>query len=662
MSSPTLLVFFILLSAHCLLSSSPSSNGFSPPLLIQPCEAIVSTSNNNNNNHHNNNQRVDIPSPNEFPALLGTDFAYTQQTPLGGLTDAREYADGALATQKLVAAPMIPIDRQMWVGIDTRTAYFGNQFGGEKIERISQLLQTGMRRLVIDLWWDGTGLGWQLCPRFKRDASQLVKVMTALEQGQKDGEEVLQNQDMERNQTEPTAAGGVMQEATVEREGSSPTFSSSTSAANASPMQKRDSRYTKSEEHDPSGKNGSRSRIGNKETSYKDDDRVTGESRKNLHLPRGRSTGHEWFRKKQPPRRPPIKTHGAHEGTRHSSKDSNNNAPTDVRGASRKGGGAEASSLHDYHGRLHGLAMSKGKVNSYDKSDATDTTVDGITCSTGEDVVILLQRLAKWMKDTDDTEFEDVLLIVLNLNELGNQSLGSRPPSQQPPTPSPSPVPPATNSTGTASPVPVDPSNYISPNTNKTIKALLPNMISLKELFTDAFSHLIYSPPLLQMDRDDLKANWWRSGRVGLDYYNTTTDPATGRIQAPTGWPTSDYLTELTGRRILVGIGANRLSANTTYNVTDDFTTLYAPGTLGPSMINGSLLHISSALDPGRCSSPVPGVAMVQTGSEANMPLEDSSKDDGDLVTANVTWSFASMSDGDLSPWSFSSGQLAVSF
>ncbi|KAF9342527.1 hypothetical protein BGX34_008012, partial [Mortierella sp. NVP85] len=201
--------------------------------------------------------------------------------------------------------------------------------------------------------------------------------------------------------------------------------------------------------------------------------------------------------------------------------------------------------------------------------------------------------------------------------------------------------PPATNSTSTAPPVLADPSNYISPNTNKTIKALLPNMISLKELFTDAFSHLIYSPPQLQMDRDDLKASWWRSGRVGLDYYNTTTDPATGRIQAPTGWPTSDYLTEVIGRRILVGIGANRLSANTTYNVTDDFTTLYAPGTLGPSMTNGSLLHISSALKPGRCSSPAPGVAMVQTGSEANMPLEDSSKDDGDPVTTNLTWSFA---------------------
>ncbi|KAG0371401.1 hypothetical protein BGZ54_000028 [Gamsiella multidivaricata] len=367
---------------------------------------------------------------------------------------------------------------------------------------------------------------------------------------------------------------------------------------------------------------------------------------------RTRQNAREWYRKKKPHQRPAIKPKGLGAIQAPRAKEDNKTA-SGVEQDSR----IELKSSLEQRGRLHRLAMSKGLVSSYNQSNAIDKTVDGITCSTGEDVVMLLQALQSWIQQTTESELEDVLLIVLNLNQLGNNSLGSRLPSG-----SPTPTPPI-NGTNTTI-IPVSDEDFfkalVSPNTNKTIKALLPNMISLRELFMDAFPSLIYSPAQLQTDRMDLRSTWWSDSRVGLDYYNTTTDPATGKIQAPTGWPTSSYLTEVIKRRIVIGIGANNLQTNTSYNITDDFTTLYEPGILGPSMTNSSLLRISSAFASDQCDYPVPGVMMTRTGSEENTTRITDGRNSSGPITMNVTWSFSSVSDGDLLPWSFTSGQLAV--
>ncbi|KAF9961166.1 hypothetical protein BGZ65_011151 [Modicella reniformis] len=631
----------------------------------------------------NTNQRVDTPSPDDVPLLTGTDFAYTQQTPLGGLTDAREYADGALATQKLLAAPIIPIDRQMWVGVDTRMAYFGNNFGGEKIAKVPELLQSGMRRLVIDLWWDGAGLGWQMCPRLKRDGGQLSTIMMALDREHKDLEAALQIQGMGKNQavaqeethSEPMDQPRPQPELSQPSSSSSSTISFTPSFPRESPAaskHKRNSRYTNSNEDQQMGSSYGRARdkyprsphtahdngfsTGRRASDKKD--HVVGASQRGLRRQQNR-TGHEWFRRKRTPRRPPVKTIGLGANQARRNKDVTRSASESLLGDR-----AQLNPSYERYGRLHQLGVSS-IVSSYDKSTATDKTVDGITCSTGDDVVMLLQGLGTWMEQTSENELEDVLLIILNLNELGNNSLGSRPLPQQPPTSSSSPMPLTSGINATAYSAATSSKgnedsfrSFVSLNTNKAVKALLPNIISLKELFTEAFPFLIYNPTLLEMDRADLQASWWNSGPVGLDYYNTTTNPATGRIQAPTGWPTSSYLTEVIKRRIIIGIGANRLSANTTYNVTDDFTTLYAPEVLGPTMTNSSLLRISPALNLDHCNFLTPEVAMVPTGTEASTSLDDSSRNNSESVM-DVTWSFVSMSDSDLSPWSYASGQLA---
>ncbi|KAG0350499.1 hypothetical protein BG005_009943 [Podila minutissima] len=295
-------------------------------------------------------------------------------------------------------------------------------------------------------------------------------------------------------------------------------------------------------------------------------------------------------------------------------------------------------------------------MSAYDKAKSADQTVDGITCSTGEDVVMLLETIQSWIQQSSKEELEDVIVLVLNLNELTNSSLGSR-------TPSPPPTPPPTANHTTAAPMLSNEEFFAmvqSPNTNNTIKAALPNMISLKEIFLDTFKFMIYSPYQLESDRQDLKATWWKSGPVGIDYYNTTVDPVTGRTQTTTGWPTSDYLTDVINRRIIVGFGANNLKLNTTYNIADDFTTIYRPGFLGPSMINSSLIKITSSLNREQCNFPMPGMMMQPTGREENWTsIQEQKKNLTESITTEVSWSFASMSDANSAPWTYSTGQLA---
>ncbi|KAG0044783.1 hypothetical protein BGZ83_009932 [Gryganskiella cystojenkinii] len=640
--SPALLVFFILLALNCLLSSLYSCSSTSGSLTkatglltpvsfwIQPVSASRVMS---------SNQRVDSPSADDFPPLTGLGFTFTSQTPLGALKDPQTYLEGALATQKLIAAPLIPIDRQQWTGIDTRTAYFANDFGANKIDGVPKLLQAGMRRLVLDLWWDSQGLGWQLCPRLKRDGTQVSKVHAALEQGELAPPPTLELKRMGANQAAPIAPElqrmGNNQATTREflQEEENQVFETDDGAWSGGgeeepsrlgevPMTNFHKRHVsaesapRKEHHD---------RKAQKSTPSRQTINKTGSSRVK-----------EWFHKKKPRRKPAIKL-----------KDPNmvQTNKSEVNGSEPQVIGLSPHDIQIPRRRARQrLAMNKGVVSTYDKSSAVDTTVDGITCSTGEDIVMLLQGLQTWIQQTVEPELEDVLLIILNLNEFNNNSLGIRPPAP----------PPAANTSSTTIPI------MISPNTNNSIKALVPNLISLKQLFLDAFDSQIYSPTLLELDREDLESSWWRSGPVGQDYYNTTTDPMTGKVKATTGWPTSLYLRDVIKRRVVVGIGANNLNSSSTYNITDDYTTIHRSGALGPSMANSSLLHISSALTQQQCSFPQTGVMMLPTGTEENLTAIASARNSSDSITSQVSWGFSSMSDSNLLPWSYSSGRLAT--
>lgn len=594
-SSPALLVFFFFLALNCLSSSLRSSlpssistsSGLATFSILQPCLAARNI---------NPNQRVDAPSPGSYPPLEGPDFAFTPHTPLGNLHDPREYADGALATQKLVAARLIPVDRQLWPGVDTRAVYFGNNFGGEKIANVSQLLQAGMRRLVLDLWWDSADLGWQLCPRIKRNGAQLSTVRLALENMEMTDELQLKGMGLPDSQV-------LRAQDLPDREplGALDTFSK----VSGTPKVERRSE----KEETPKVTNGKKS---TKEPAPTDP------------IP-------EWYLRRRPHHRSPPIRPKAMGGRHHKSPP----PPTPIN-------------------RVATEPHRGGMISAYDKATSSDQTVDGITCSTGEDIDMLLQTLKSWTQQSTEDELEDVFVLILNLNELTNTSLGSRTPS--------TPTPPSNQTT--AAPM-LSNEEYFSmlqsPNTNHTIKAALPNTISLKQLFMNVFSSEIYTPIRLEEDRQDLFASWWKAGLVGLDYYNTTVDPVTGRTQTAKGWPTSFFLTETIERRIMVGIGANNLKLNTTYNITDDFTTIYPPGVLG-SMANSSLIKVTSSLNRDKCNFPMPGMMMMPTGQEENITwIQDQKNNLTESITTELSWSFASMSDSNSAPWTFSTGQLAVS-
>ncbi|KAF8941245.1 hypothetical protein BGZ47_007456 [Haplosporangium gracile] len=739
--SPSLLLFFILLSLNCLFSSlsSPSSGTSLSPssfFLLQPCDA--------NPRDNDKNQRVDAPSPDDFPPLQGPNFAFTSQTPLGNLSEPREYADGALATQKLIADPLIPINRQLWTGIDTRTAYFKNDFGYDKISRVPELLQAGMRRLVLDLWWDSAALGWQLCPRLIRNTTEnpLTALRLALEQEQEriravsgaggtTDDSLLQLQDLGNvtSAVEATAeefeqesrqgeqeqqdrvAEGITAEELKQKQGKqeqqdriaegvlpafqpsasllSPSaaalpslsvidsFSSSTSSRERSTeegldthptMRKRVSSPKNKSRNSPtltSGDNNNNNntesnhsnRINNTNNNKKTTAAVTGEKGAEFKDRSKGSRGREWFHNKRQPVRPPIKPETSEIDYQHKQP-----MASDATESINRSVSGYAASHHPHRGAPPRLAMSKGVVASYNPlaAGAVDQTVDGITCSSGEDIVLLLQALENWIELTRPKELEDVILIILNLNELNNNSLGSRPT-----TPTPTTITPAPPGAAPSTTPPISNAEFfghiISPNTNGTINELAATkLVSLRQLFNDAFPQSIYTPNLLELDRADIEAGWWKDGPVGLDYYNTTRNPTTNKLEAPTGWPTSLYLRKEAKRRIVIGIGANKLAANTTYNITDDYQTFHQQTAMGPSMTNSSLLRVSSTLNQDTCSLPVPGVMMYPTGSEEDFNQLAALKGIGGLNTNDVTWSFASMSDNDTLPWAFLSGRVVT--
>ncbi|KAF9439126.1 hypothetical protein BGZ76_011364 [Entomortierella beljakovae] len=644
--NPNLVVLFTLLSLHCLftlLSSSSSSSTHS--YFIQPCEAVIS--------NENSNHRADTPSYENFPKLEGADFNYTQQTPLGSIEDPREFANGALSTQKLIAAPIIPINRQSWTGVDTRTAYFGNNFGGDKISKVPELLQAGMRQLIIDLWWDGAGVGWQLCPRVNRDVGPLASIRQTFEQEQKDLDASLHLQGMGNNQVLsqelPQPYSPLISHYKPEHS-MHKHRNQSHHRINNNPGQDEPEQHDKKDfvkrgisetviDHQQQQQQQQQNQQHNRKNKNNKKDSKPKADRQNL--PSKGPRKNEWFKKKRPQRHA-IKPKGVAAEQARRIKDDSKLA-------------SSLKSDQEHKGGIHRLVLNKGRVSSYDVSNSFDQTVDGITCSTGEDIVMLLQGIQTWIQQTSDPKFQDILSIMLNLNEIGNNSLGSRPPSN--------------NDTVSGiivndTSVPVSNDEFFgslsSPNTNPILKALVPNIVSLKDLFVDAFPSLVYSPTHLEADRSDLMATWWKNSRVGLDYYNTTTDPNTGKLTAPTGWPTSSYLTDTIKRRIIVGIRSINLSSNTTYNVTDDFTTLYAPGALGPSMTNSSLIKFTSSLDLNSCSTPMPGIEMVPTGTEISNH-ENITRNEDTEGPSKVSWTFSSMSDADSLPWTYSSGQLATS-
>ncbi|KAG0260272.1 hypothetical protein DFQ27_003629 [Actinomortierella ambigua] len=641
-------------------------------------------------------QRVDTPSLDDTTYLMvGQEYGFTNKTPVVNSSGPREYVDGVLATQKVIAAPIIPIDRQLWPGVDATRSYFGRgkgtntgkdpiDYGKQRMEAIPNVLRAGMRKLVLDLWWDPVALGWQICPRINRDARTPHALAVALAMQQRLGAE-------ENTSKNANGAASLLQPLESQpspqhyREGQSE--AQPTDALNVPEVEAKESR----------------SKVAGAGTSRMDSIKGVPEEAPVDNLSQQPRLAHRRFlsslsslfkraadkvglseakaeddakRGLRNPRslQPRI-------GRRHDqdTPSATSTAPSET---------SNSASFRDLSGQtarhlLHTperLAMGRSRVSTYDSSLDTDKTVDGITCSTGQDLAIVLQALQSWLLQTSDDELVDILLVIINLNELSTgstrpETLIPQPTASQSSSPSatgPTLTPPEPSTSGgtlvgdnfSSVPVP-DLSSVISPNTNATIMAVLPNMISLRHTLEDAFPHAIYSPVQLQLDRSNLNVSWWKEGPVGLDYYNTTMDPDSHIVTTSTGWPTSKYLTDVLKTRVVVGFGNVNLSSNSTYNITDDLGLIFAPGLLegmqpssegsrptsGNSSASG-LLKFSPSLDSNHCSRPVPGVLMKPTGAEGNWTQLAEDEHDAN-VQYRLRWGFANLADSSDTPWTY---------
>ncbi|KAF9160524.1 hypothetical protein DFQ26_005422 [Actinomortierella ambigua] len=662
-------------------------NAISPSSFPPPCSA---------SRKGGEDQRVDTPSLDDTTYLMvGQEYGFTNKTPVVNSPGPREYVDGVLATQKVIAAPIIPINRQLWPGVDATRSYFGRgkgtntgkdpiDYGKQRMEAIPNVLRAGMRKLVLDLWWDPVALGWQICPRINRDARTPHALAVALAMQQRLGAEentsknangaapllqplesqsspqhyregqseaqptdALNAPEVEAEESRSKVAGagtsrmdsikGVPEEAPVDNLSQQPRLAHRRFLSSLSSLFKR-----------------AADKVGLSEAKAEDD------AKRGLRNPR--------------PLQPRI-------GRRHDqdTPSATSTAPSET---------SNSASFRDLSGqtarhRLHTperLAMGRSRVSTYDSSLDTDKTVDGITCSTGQDLAIVLQALQSWLLQTSDDELVDILLVIINLNELSTgstrpETLIPQPTASQSSSPSatgPTLTPPEPSTSGgtlvgdnfSSVPVP-DLSSVISPNTNATIMAVLPNMISLRHTLEDAFPHAIYSPVQLQLDRSNLNVSWWKEGPVGLDYYNTTMDPDSHIVTTSTGWPTSKYLTDVLKTRVVVGFGNVNLSSNSTYNITDDLGLIFAPGLLegmqpssegsrptsGNSSASG-LLKFSPSLDSNHCSRPMPGVLMKPTGAEGNWTQLAEDEHDAN-VQYRLRWGFANLADSSDTPWTY---------
>ncbi|KAF9923683.1 hypothetical protein FBU30_006238 [Linnemannia zychae] len=432
-----------------------------------------------------------------------------------------------------------------------------------------------MRRLVLDVWWDSAGLGWQLCPRLKRNPGQLSGVRLALEQEQErirlssglnGANGMLQLQDTS-NITPTTADKGVAAE-----EGQIRQKQPSSQQDSHTPIPPQPSNLLSTllsalpkepnMEEGPAThlhKRASSSTFAKTKTSTGISPLVT--SGHNSDTIRSNQSNRINGTLEEP--KGELKNSRTKGKLKHNKSSFDPNTLPLAADITKLPNGKLSSVPTSHNTSSHRMTMNKGTITPNDILDVADQTVDGITCSTGEDLSILLQSLHDWLQRTAADELEDVLLIILNLNELGTNNPGlSNPP---PTTPSQSPAPGPTNS-----PTPSSVSDaeffgqFTSPNTNKIISDAAVRTVSLKDLFMNELPSSLYTPTLLELERSDLDMFWWKDGPVGLDYYNVSSNPETGKKEAPTGWPTSVYLRNKVNRRVVVGIGANNLAANTT--------------------------------------------------------------------------------------------------
>ncbi|TPX65635.1 hypothetical protein SpCBS45565_g04990 [Spizellomyces sp. 'palustris'] len=153
----------------------------------------------------------------------------------------------------------------------------------------------------------------------------------------------------------------------------------------------------------------------------------------------------------------------------------------------------------------------------------------------------------------------------------------------------------------------------------------------------------IFTPKLLAQFRSNLVAN------ATSPYFIMSTDPATGKLTTPNGWPMGKLLIA-NGTQILVGFGENGLSAGSGYDPSVDQDVVFSA-----QEINGIPSVITTELnsDITSCAKPGATIAMNGTGFDVSDPrysLQPSNATNGTSLSWS-TWSFPYVVDTPSNPF-----------
>jgi hypothetical protein len=88
---------------------------------------------------------------------------YAGLSPYQGVDFTDQSISSALRSQRDLAMNT-SINRIEYPAINLASSFFGNNFTDAKVQDIGSVLNMGYRRLVLDVYWDGSRGNWQLCP------------------------------------------------------------------------------------------------------------------------------------------------------------------------------------------------------------------------------------------------------------------------------------------------------------------------------------------------------------------------------------------------------------------------------------------------------------------------------------------------------------------
>jgi hypothetical protein len=169
------------------------------------------------------------------------------------------------------------------------------------------------------------------------------------------------------------------------------------------------------------------------------------------------------------------------------------------------------------------------------------------TCTPAADFQSVLSTISSILVRTDNLREAGLIILVLNLYDLNTFS---------------------TNNTI---------ANTIADLSNSTAE-------SLSAQINDTIGNWIYTPVILDYERSNINNTFLADPENPITdvtaYYNITIDPETNIASTDNGWPTTRYLFESNGRRMLIGFGSVNVPSEE-YSIAQDSPVIFPAGTFG---------------------------------------------------------------------------------